>query len=135
MTQYITTSYTLDLILGQKSWIIQTTQKMWISCLLELYFPCYSLSALKQLLQSKCTLAQGNSGSVLPVLLLRELPASCIPSLASSHALAQGRKRDYSCSRWITASLLSPASLQVTVVKEPSSPHISRGEEDAAVSL
>lgn len=38
MTQYITTSYTLDLILGQKSWIIQTTQKMLIACLPELFF-------------------------------------------------------------------------------------------------
>lgn len=72
MTQYITTSYTLDLILGQKSWIIQTTQKMLIACLLELFFSA---------VLCRCTLAQGKSGSALPVPAPALAGASFAPAL------------------------------------------------------
>lgn len=79
MTQYITTSYTLDLILGQKSWIIQTTQKMSIACWPELVLLLLFVWP-KQSLQSKCAPAQGNGGAALVV------PAAALAGVSSAPA-------------------------------------------------
>ena len=129
---------------------------MLIACLLELFFLLFFVWP-KQPLQSKCTLAQGNSGLALPVLAPALAGASsapapgaacsaCIPHPAfrvSFHLmhLLWGKKKDDSCPKppvGSTASVLSPVILlfvQVTAVKVPSSPRIAGVWMLPAVSL